>query len=39
MINKGENIINSITFAQKAASLSTTRKGASQSFPFLHEIK
>ena len=39
MINKGENIINSITFAQKVTSLSTTRKGASQSFPFLHEIK
>ena len=39
MINKGENIINSITFAQKAASLSTTRKGASQSFPYLNEIK
>ena len=39
MINKGENIINSITFAQKAASLSTTKKGASQSFPYLNEIK
>ena len=39
MINKGENILNSINFAQKAASLSTKKKGASQSFPFLHEIK
>mgnify|MGYP001349618713 FL=1 len=39
MINKGENILNSINFAQKAASLSTTKKGASQSFPFLDEIK
>ena len=39
MINKGENILNSINFAQRAASLSTTKKGASQSFPFLDEIK
>ena len=39
MINKGENILNSINFAQKAAALSTTKKGASQSFPFLNEIE
>ena len=39
MINKGENILNSINFAQKAAALSTTKIGASQSFPFLNEIK
>ena len=39
MINKGENILNSINFAQKAAALSTTKRGASQSFPFLNEIE
>ena len=39
MINKGENILNSINFAQKAAALSTAKIGASQSFPFLNEIK
>ena len=39
MINKGEDIFNSINFAQRAAAFSTTRKGASQSFPFLNEIK
>ena len=39
MINKGENISNAINFAQKAAALSTTKKGASQSFPFLNEIQ
>ena len=39
MINKGENILNSINFAQKAAALSTEKKGASQSFPFLSEIE
>ena len=39
MINKGEDILNSINFAQRAAAFSTTKKGASQSFPFLNEIK
>ena len=39
MINKGENILNSINFAQKAAALSTSKIGASQSFPFLNEIE
>ena len=38
MINKGENILNSINFAQKAAALSTAKIGASQSFPFFNEI-
>ena len=38
MLNKGENILDSINFAQKAAALSTTRKGASQSFPLLNQI-
>ena len=39
MINVGENIFNSINFAQKAASLSITKKGASKSFPYLKDIK
>ena len=39
MINKGENILNSINFALKAAAFSTKKKGASQSFPFFNEIK
>jgi len=38
MLNKGENILDSINFAQKAAAFSTTRKGASQSFPLFNQI-
>ena len=37
--NSLNSILNSINFAQKAAALSTTKIGASQSFPFLNEIK
>lgn len=38
MTAKGYNIDEAIDFAQKAAAISVTRKGASQSIPFLDEV-
>jgi ribokinase len=38
-LSKGENILNAVKYANVAASIAVTRKGAQESMPFLNEIQ